>query len=139
MKIPIYHVRSVLNGHKVLFNIKNLRICGIRDVYIKYYNIGGFCGIKLLELNNNDHNGIWKNFSGNSSLITLFPDLTTITLKDSYHPLDIQWINKHKFNIIVPNTLNTYTLEKTINDINRIIKVKELPKIKYEIDFSEDF
>lgn len=65
----------------------------------------------------------------------LFPDIKALILKDTYHHSDIGWINNHNFKIWVPNTLNIYRLQTTINNNDRIITKNKLPEINNILDF----
>lgn len=135
MKVSTY--RSILyHGKKWLFPYNKLKVTGLQDVYLGHLPTGAFYGIEYLELYDNNHNGIFKNFGCDNSLMNLFPDVNTLILRNSYHPLDIKWINKFKFQIFVPDTLNTYNLLNTIDDKNRICIKHVLPQIKHTIKFT---
>jgi len=135
----MYHIyKSILrDGKQWLFTYNTLKITNMKDCYINNNTNGSFNGIEYLELINNNHNGIYKNFSGiyKESLIDLFPDIKVLILKESYHHSDIKWINNYNFKIWVPNTINTYNLHFVINNSDRIITKNKLPKINNVIEF----
>ena len=136
----------VLKGGIVKLPIDKLCVVGIGDTHFDRCNLGKIYGVNTIKLGSelnpadfssgsNNHNGIFKNFAGNDSLINLFPELKNIILIDLYHPLDIQWLNQHKYRIWISSQYpNIHNLMLAVNS-NLVDIKRELPKISFNLDF----